>query len=119
MGNIFTNYPQTSEGPLEEVKVSKIKADKLIKAINKIQRELKKQKKIIQKLSEQKEESERTSSKCNTKKKPTQDKEKNFWGRVKDKFIDAVPSICRTAVKAMITLAFGRAFKHFGLLKAA
>ena len=68
MGNIFTNYPQTSEGPLEEVKVSKIKADKLIKAINKIQRELKKQKKIIQKLSEQKEESERTSSKCNTKK---------------------------------------------------
>ncbi len=47
MGNIFTNYPQTSEGPLEEVKVSKIKADKLIKAINKIQRELKKQKKLF------------------------------------------------------------------------
>lgn len=121
MANVFTDYPKISEIPLEEAEISNIKKTRLIKAVKKLQRKLKKQKKIIHKLCEQKEESDRTSSKCNTndEKMPTQDKEKKFLDRVKDKFIDAIPKICCTAVKTFITVAFGWAFKRFGVLKVA
>lgn len=122
MANIFTDYPKTSEVPLAEAKVAKLKKLKKKKQIKKLQRELKKQKKLIKKLSKQKVESENcTSSKCNTNdgKIPTQDKEKSFFNRMKDKFIDAVPSICRTVAKTVTTLALGWAFKHFGKWKVA
>ena len=122
MSNIFTDYPKTSEVPLEEAEVSKLKKLKKKKQIKKILKKLKKQKKLIKKISKQKVESENcTSSKCNTDdgKIPTQDNEKSFFNRMKDKFIDAVPSICRTVAKTVTTLVLGWAFKHFGKWKAA
>lgn len=122
MANIFTDYPKISEVPLEEAEVSKRKKVKKKRIIKKLQRELKRQKKLIKKLSRQKVESENcTSSKGNTNggKIPTHDKEKTFSNRVKDRFIDAVPSICRVVAKTVTTLVLGWAFKHFGMLKVA
>lgn len=110
----FTNYPQTSEIPFEKDKVSKLKRDKKIRKLHK---KIKKQKRLIRKLNKCREAGEGCTSSGRSKndsKKSTQNKEKSFFSKVKDRLIDALPSICRTMVKTATTIICGWALKRFG-----
>lgn len=118
MSKIFTSYPQTSEIPFEAVNASEAQKDKKIK---KIQKRLKKQKKLISKLNRQVAIENSASQKCNinSDNKSTQDKKKSFFSKVKDKLVEALPSICRTVAKTATTIICGWTLKHFGKLKVA
>lgn len=123
MSKIFMNYPEGSENPIMTDETSSHDKDKVIK---KLRKKNKKQRKLIRKLSKcGKESEEHSSSKCNMNdgNKSDQDKEnekeKSFFTKVKEKFIEAVPSICRTVAKAATTILCGWALKCFGKRKVA
>lgn len=115
MSKIFTSYPETSEIPFEAVNASEAKKDK------KIKKRLKKQKKLIRKINKQVTSENSASQKCNinSDNKSTQDKKKSFFSQVKDRLVEALPSICRTVAKTATTIICGWALKHFGKLKVA
>ena len=119
MSKIFTSYPQTSEIPFEAVNASEAQKDKKIR---KLQKRLKKQKKLIRKLSNQgvtSENSTSSNSNINDRNESAQDKGKSFFSKVKDRLVEALPSICRTVVKTATTIICGWAFKSFKKLKVA
>lgn len=119
MSRVFTNYPQTSENTFVTDKVFKSKRDKKIK---KLQKKVRKQRKLIYKLREQGVESENCNSSnrnINDENTSTQNKETSFFSKVKDRLIDALPSICRTMVKTATTIICEWVLKRFGKLKMA
>lgn len=122
MAKKFTDYSMVSDNPITTDEASSQDKDKVIK---KLRKKNKKQRKLIRKLSKCGKESEDySSSKCNMndRNKSDQAKEqekKSFFTEVKEKFIQAVPSICRTVAKAATTILCGWALKCFGKRKVA
>lgn len=86
MSKIFTSYPQTSEISFEEVNASEAQKDKKIR---KLQKRLKKQKKLICKLSKQviSENSDSQKHNINIDNKSEPYKKKSFFSKVKDRLV--------------------------------
>lgn len=90
--------------------------------IKKLRKKVKKQRKLIHKLSKCRKVSEDCStSKCNLNDgdKSDRSREKSFFTEVKEKFIKAVPSICRTVAKTATTILCGWVLNCFGKRKVA
>lgn len=120
MSKIFTSYPQTSEIPFEAVNASEAQKDKKIR---KLQKRLKKQKKLICKLSKQviseNSDSQKHNINIDNKFEFEPYKKKSFFSKVKDRLVEALPSICRTVAKTATTIICGWAFKSLKKLKVA
>lgn len=118
----FTDYSMVSDNPITTDEASSQEKDKVIK---KLRKKNKKQRKLIRKLSKCGKESEDySSSKCNmndgNKSDQTKEQEKkSFFTEVKEKFIQAVPSICRTVAKTATTILCGWVLKCFEKRKVA
>lgn len=124
----FTKYPQNSANVDGTDKVSKPEEDKQIKKLKKklkkkLERKL--EKKLIRKLRKEKmaiENDASLSSNINDDGKSDQTKKqekKSFFTEVKEKFIQAVPSICRTVAKTATAILCGWVLKCFEKRKVA
>ena len=119
MARNFTDYSKVSENTSKIDEASSQEKDKVIK---KLRKKVKKQRKLIHKLSKCRKVSEDCStSKCNLNDgdKSDRSREKSFFTEVKEKFIKAVPSICRTVAKAATTILCGWVLNCFGKRKVA
>lgn len=65
------------------------------------------------------ENSDSQKRNINSDNKSAQDKKKSFFSKMKDRLVEALPSICRTVAKTATTIICGWAFKSFKKLKVA
>lgn len=119
MAKEFTDYSKDFGDTFKTDEISSQEKDKVI---NKLRKKVKKQRKLIRELSKY----GKASNDCSPSKrnlndgvKSDQAKEKSFFTKVKDKFIEALPSICRTVAKTATNIICRWAIKRFGKLKVA
>ena len=141
MSEIFGNYPENLEADLEAANSAKIKhvdTKKLIKRVDKLCKETRKQRKMLQKIYQQgkkkiisaeeavntqeestDENAESSKNKTDDGAKDSQKKEKSFFNKMGEAFLKALPSIFRTIASVAVTAVFGFVSKRFGLRRRA